>query len=71
MEHAKEIVFLGVVSGVATYDALLFFSIAKPQRRFWPLPPRHTRLFEIGFDDHAIFAKVRTELAGANLRLST
>ena len=40
MEHAKDVVFWAVVGSAVIYDSLLFFSIAKPQLRFWPLPPR-------------------------------
>jgi protein-S-isoprenylcysteine O-methyltransferase Ste14 len=39
VEHAKEILFWGVVASAAISDALLCFSIAKPKLRFWPLPP--------------------------------
>jgi protein-S-isoprenylcysteine O-methyltransferase Ste14 len=37
---AKEIIFWAVVAGIAIYDSLLVFSIAAPQLRFWPPPPR-------------------------------
>jgi len=40
MEHVKKILFFGILGGVAIYDSLLIFSIAKPQLRFWPPPPK-------------------------------
>jgi protein-S-isoprenylcysteine O-methyltransferase Ste14 len=40
VEHAKEIIFWSVVASVVIYDSLLFFSMANPQFRFWPPPPR-------------------------------
>jgi protein-S-isoprenylcysteine O-methyltransferase Ste14 len=47
VDLAKEIVFWGVVAGVVIYDSLLFFSIAKPQLRFWPPPPRPSWRHEV------------------------
>lgn len=47
LEQAREIIFWGVIGGVVVYDALLLFSIAKPQLRFWPLPPRPSWRHEV------------------------
>ena len=47
VEHAKEIIFWGVLGGVVIYDSLLFFSIAKPEFRFWPPPPRPSWRHEV------------------------
>jgi protein-S-isoprenylcysteine O-methyltransferase Ste14 len=47
MERAKEIIFWGVVVSAAIYDFLLLYSIAKPQFRFWPLPPRPSWRHEV------------------------
>lgn len=43
----KQIIFLLVLGGVAIYDSLLVFSIAKPQLRFWPPPPRPSWRHEV------------------------
>lgn len=47
MEHAKEFIFWGVLGGAVISDSLLFFSIVKPQFRFWPLPPRPSWRHEV------------------------
>ena len=44
---AKEIIFWGVLGSAAIYDSLLIFSIAKPQLRFWPPPPRPSWRHEV------------------------
>ena len=36
----RGIIFWGVVASLLIYDFLLIFSIARPQRRFWPPPDR-------------------------------
>jgi protein-S-isoprenylcysteine O-methyltransferase Ste14 len=47
VEPAKQIIFWSVLAGVVIYDSLLVFSIAKPQLRFWPPPPRPSWRHEV------------------------
>jgi protein-S-isoprenylcysteine O-methyltransferase Ste14 len=47
VEPAKQFTLCVVLAGVAIYDALLAYSIAKPERRFWPPPPRPSWRHEI------------------------
>lgn len=44
---AKEIIFWGIVAGAVIYDSLLIFSLAKPQLRFWPPPPKPSWRYEV------------------------